>query len=186
MFTFFTVHSINSDHISSRRCQTQCEKLKENSSKTRSYKDRSFTSKWNLRWVTEANYSTKSTPTAIQNAVLRSTHDPTNSLNAAPRSTHDLRWTDRDYLGIDTRSHTKPEKLWYHLLCPSKEFTDKEQQHLSPDINALNAESISNNMTWTKIQKRVRSKQLNDVPQLAYIFRAEGRISYINQLSYKG
>ena len=79
-------------------------------------KDRIFTSKWNLRRVSETIYSTESNSLSNANVVLRSTHDLTNSPNAAPRSTHDLRQTATNALGINTRSHDESGMLWYHLL----------------------------------------------------------------------
>jgi len=59
-------------------------------------------------------------------------------------------------------------ELMLLLLRPPEEFTDKQWRHRSPEISAPNAESISNNMTRTKIQKeKTISKRFNEVRQLA-------------------
>jgi len=72
-------------------------------------------------------YSTKFDSMSNSNVILRLTHDPTNSLNAALRSTQNLCQTATNAIGIDTRSHDEPEKLWYHLLRAGVTTNEKLQ-----------------------------------------------------------
>ena len=112
---------INSNHISSKRCQTHCGKPNRNRSKLDKIESLSHSETLDefLKWSTPTNLI----PRPIQNATLRSTYDPTNNPNAASRLTQDLRQTNHGFLRIDTRSHTEPGMLWYHSLRPPEEFS---------------------------------------------------------------
>jgi len=75
-------------------------------------------------------------------------------------------------LGNDTQSHAEAGKLWYHLLHPLEKL-----QTINPLItprSAFPTPSQSPNIARTKYKRE--SKQYKEVPQLAYILGAEGRI----------
>ena len=167
-------------------------------------KDRTFTSKWNPRRVSEAIYSSEFDFSSNPNTVLRSTHDPTNSPNAssrlthnptnspnaASRSTHDLHQTATDTLGVDTWPHDEPGMLWYHLLRPTRENI----LFLAPSFwattnlrNSSNGDEHAGEVhTISRTEKQVRKQVnivFNEVRQFAYAFGARKREILVIQQS---